>query len=194
MENNLGISTRVKKRFIRPIPFRWMCKAMQSKATATVGLAIWFQTGVTKENCFGLETSICKTFRINHQLKRNGLKTLEELGLIQVQRNGTQNPIIEIIEETEKRHIRSIPLSWMTKAIALESKAPIAVALAIWYRVGRTREETVVLSSMLCNAFGINRQAKRKGLAQLEAAELIRIERSVNKNPIITLLEANEKL
>lgn len=82
-----------------------------------------------------------------------------------------------------------IPLNWLTGASKLRGKAPLTVALAVWFQVGRRKSREVTLTSAVVERFGINRKAKYAGLAALEKAGLVRVHRRPRKNPVVTLLD-----
>lgn len=80
-----------------------------------------------------------------------------------------------------------IPLWWLAAAARLPGKA-LAVGIAIWYRAGRAKSDTVGGSWRLWAELGVDRSAMYRALRQLEAAGLIVVERSNGKNPVITLV------
>jgi len=82
-----------------------------------------------------------------------------------------------------------IPLNWLTAASKLRGKAPLTVALAVWFQVGRRKSRAVTLTSAVVERFGVNRKAKYAGLAALEKASLVRVHRRPRKNPIVTVLD-----
>ena len=86
-----------------------------------------------------------------------------------------------------------IPLPWLTAASKLSGKAPIAVALAIWFQVGRRRSKEVRLTSAVIERFGIDRKAKYRGLSALEQAGLIKVRRELRRNPVVTILDVPEQ-
>jgi len=47
----------------------------------------------------------------------------------------------------------------------------------------------VALPNKQLSAFGVDRDAKRRGLAALEAAGLVTVERKPGRNPIVTIVE-----
>ncbi|HEY7426212.1 MAG TPA: hypothetical protein VH682_18420 [Gemmataceae bacterium] len=53
-----------------------------------------------------------------------------------------------------------IPLNWLTVAAKLSGKGPVAVALAIWFEVGRRRSKEIKLTTAVIERFGIDRKAK----------------------------------
>jgi len=82
-----------------------------------------------------------------------------------------------------------IPLNWLSVASRLRGKAPLAVALAIWFEAGRKRSKEVRLTTAILARFGVHRKAKYTALASLEKAGLVRVQRRPRKNPIVTLLD-----
>jgi hypothetical protein len=70
-----------------------------------------------------------------------------------------------------------IPLTEIATAAQLPGKA-LALFLAIRHRIDLTRDASVTLPSGLLAQFWISRDAKARGLKQLEQAGLIRVTRS----------------
>ncbi|MGO9834577.1 MAG: hypothetical protein ACLP1X_10200 [Polyangiaceae bacterium] len=71
----------------------------------------------------------------------------------------------------------------------LEGKA-LHVGLEIWYRAGLQRRREVVLSlSKVADAGTFDRATAARGLAALERAGLVRVERAVGRAPRVTLLD-----
>jgi hypothetical protein len=85
-----------------------------------------------------------------------------------------------------------LPLDWLSSACKLRGKSPLTVALAILFEVGRRKSNQIVLTTAICERFGVNRKAKYRGLSALEAAGLILVNRRPRKNPIITVLDVSE--
>lgn len=88
----------------------------------------------------------------------------------------------------KEKSIERVPIAWFFQAAALDGKAPLAVALAIWYLTGIKRSTTVELTPFACEIFNVTRGAKYKGLVKLESARLISVQRRPKKNPIVTIL------
>jgi hypothetical protein len=67
----------------------------------------------------------------------------------------------------------------------------VQTALAIWHLAGlRSRKHDLRLTSQTLELFGIkDRSAKYRGLAALEKAGLISVQRETGKNPLVTILE-----
>jgi hypothetical protein len=81
-----------------------------------------------------------------------------------------------------------IAWSWLTKAARLPGKT-LAVAIAISFLAGLTKSNTVKLGlSNLEAEMGVKRDAAARGLAALEAAGLVRVERHVGRKPRVTVL------
>jgi len=85
-----------------------------------------------------------------------------------------------------------IPLGWLGCAAKLSGKAPLAVALAIWFQAGRRRSKEVTLTTAVIDRFGIDRKAKYRGLSALEKAGLVRVHRKPRRNPVVTILDRPE--
>lgn len=86
-----------------------------------------------------------------------------------------------------------VPLSWLMVAAQLSGKA-LAVGIALWFRSGLERSSQVRLPTTLLTLFGIDRHAKARAIDALEKASLIAVERRKGKNPVITILDAPERL
>jgi hypothetical protein len=86
-----------------------------------------------------------------------------------------------------------IPLGWLGRAAQLSGKAPLTVALAIWFQAGRRRSKQVRLTTPVLRRFGVNRKAKYSGLKSLEKAGLVGVHREPKKNPVVTILDLNDK-
>ena len=86
-----------------------------------------------------------------------------------------------------------IPLTWLSKACPLPSKA-LAVAMALWFKAGVQRDmPTVVLSGSLLRKFGVtSRRVGYRGLAALEGAGLVEVERHIGRCPRVTIVDARD--
>ena len=82
-----------------------------------------------------------------------------------------------------------IPLSWLAPAAVLPGKA-LHVAIALWFLSGLKRSSTVKLTGSLRSQFGILPDAGRRGLAALERAGLVFVERPPGCCPRVTILDA----
>ena len=88
---------RLKGEFIKAVPLQWLAPvvACPGKVLA-VALAIWFQFGRCKEKPFKLTSAILKRFSVSRKARYHGLKELEKLGLITVQRQAGKNPVVTV--------------------------------------------------------------------------------------------------
>lgn len=82
-----------------------------------------------------------------------------------------------------------IPLPWLTAVTGLSGKAPLAVALAVWFEAGRRKSNEVKLTTAILRRFSVNRKAKYSGLKSLEKAGLVRVHREPRRNPVVTILD-----
>jgi hypothetical protein len=81
-----------------------------------------------------------------------------------------------------------IPLPWLTAAANLPGKA-LGVGLAIWYLAGMRRSHIVRMMRSALTAFNVGRKAGYSGLAALEEAGLIRVNRHTGRLPLVELLD-----
>lgn len=81
-----------------------------------------------------------------------------------------------------------IPLSWLSPACRLGGKA-VHVALAVWFTAGMKRNREVPVSLSQGSVFGFDRFAGSRGLAALERAGLVSVNRRLGRKPIITILD-----
>ena len=82
-----------------------------------------------------------------------------------------------------------IPLSWLSSAARLPGKS-LHVAVALWVLRGERNSRVVSLSNVMSARFGLDRNAKYRGLGWLEGAGLVAVERKLGRAPIVTLNEA----
>jgi hypothetical protein len=82
-----------------------------------------------------------------------------------------------------------IPLAWLTAVTKLSGKAPLAVALAVWFEAGRRKSNEVKLTTAILRRFSVNRKAKYTALRSLEKAGLVRVRREPRRNPVVTILD-----
>ena len=87
-----------------------------------------------------------------------------------------------------KRFLKGpIPWSWIIRASGLPRQA-LVLGLCLWRLKGATQKDTVLLSNTELEPFGIDRAAKSRGLAALEKAGLIKVDRKRGRWANITLL------
>lgn len=90
-------------------------------------------------------------------------------------------------QQADRRFLKGpIPWGWLTDAAKLPGHA-FHVAIALCFKVGVTRSETVTLTTTLVAELGVDRHAKYRALKALEQAGLVTVVRQHGKNPLITL-------
>ena len=95
-----------------------------------------------------------------------------------------------MIEHKAKRYIRTVPLDWVQTAAKLPGQA-LQVGIALWYMAGITKKMAVSLSNTRLESFGVSRSSKRRALASLEAAGLVKTTQEVGCNPLVTIYDAS---
>jgi hypothetical protein len=108
----------------------------------------------------------------------------------------------KLTEASRRRHERKslrhneqflrgpIALRWVCAAARLPGK-PLAVAMAVMFKVGVERCDTVAVSRKLLERFGVGRQAGYRGLKALEQAKLVEVERHRGRCPRVTVKGAH---
>ena len=96
-------SQRIKGKFLKgPIPLDWIETASKLSGKAlSVGIAIWFLSGVTKSNVVKLSSSLLRRMGVKRTTGYRALRNLETAGLVSVVRHKGRNPIVAIIETQE---------------------------------------------------------------------------------------------
>jgi len=82
-----------------------------------------------------------------------------------------------------------IPLEWLGEAAKLPGKT-INVAIALWWRYGMAKGKPFKLTRMALKILNVKRDAASAGLARLEQAGLIQVERKPGQRPIVSILTA----
>jgi hypothetical protein len=85
-----------------------------------------------------------------------------------------------------------VPWEWIRRAGALPGKA-LAVGLALWMESGCTKSKTVKFSKARVADLGCHPHTVRRGLRQLESAELVSVDRPAGRCLAVTLLEVHER-
>ena len=80
----------------------------------------------------------------------------------------------------------------MTRAAGVSWRA-LRVALALWYLVGLEKVRTIKLTGKARDRFALSAEAGRVGLAALERAGLVAVERPPGCCPQVTILEAKDQ-
>jgi hypothetical protein len=82
-----------------------------------------------------------------------------------------------------------IPLDWLTKAAGLPGRS-LQVALALCSALAATGSRCVPLSNVNAHRFGLDRNAKYRGLACLEEAGLVTVKRKLGRAPLVTIVDS----
>ena len=81
-----------------PIPMAWLNVAARLPGkTLNVGIAIWWLAGMSKTTAFKLTGKSLDQLGVSRDAASDGLKRLEDNGLILVKRSPGQRPIVEIV-------------------------------------------------------------------------------------------------
>ena len=81
-----------------PIPMAWLNTAAKLPGkTLNVGIAIWWLAGMSKTTAFKLTGKSLDQLGVSRDAASDGLKRLEDNGLILVKRSPGQRPIVEIV-------------------------------------------------------------------------------------------------
>jgi DNA-binding transcriptional ArsR family regulator len=92
------------------------------------------------------------------------------------------------VSPVTKRFIAGpIPVSWVCQAGRLGVKT-LLVGLALWHIKGLRKMNTLLVSNLMLEAWGIQPDAKSRALRKLERAGLITVERRGKRSPQVTLL------
>ncbi len=85
--------------FIRgPIPLAWLNAAARLPGkTLNVGIAIWWLAGMSKTTSFKLTRKALDQLAVSRDAASDGLKRLEDNGLILVKRLPGQRPTVQIV-------------------------------------------------------------------------------------------------
>jgi DNA-binding transcriptional ArsR family regulator len=120
----------------------------------------------------------------------SGLPELDRLRLTRHGCMAQQEPIRLPRHRRGERFLRGpIPLRWLKEAARLPGKA-LAVALEVWFFAGLRGQAVVSVNlSRLHTAEQIPRSTASRGLAALEEAGLVAVERKPGRKPQVTILE-----
>jgi hypothetical protein len=85
----------------------------------------------------------------------------------------------------------SVPLAWLVIAAKLPARS-LHVGMVVWYAAGVSGSASVHLSNTLCLRFGLDRNAKYRGLRSLELAGLVAVKRRRGRSPLVTILVSSD--
>jgi hypothetical protein len=82
-----------------------------------------------------------------------------------------------------------IPLDWLGRAAKIPRRNAVLVGLVLFYLAGlASKRDGLVLCVERCKTFGLGRKAVQRGLADLEAAGLVRVDRVVGRCPRVDIV------
>ena len=81
-----------------------------------------------------------------------------------------------------------IPWAWLCRAGELPGQA-LAVGICLWFRSGIERSLTIRLSRKWPGEMGVEKDAARRGLRQLEDAGLVSVVRKRGCAPLVTIIK-----
>jgi len=83
-----------------------------------------------------------------------------------------------------------IDVSWVCRAREL-GVTPLLVGLFLWYLRGMRGTNSVVVSNLMMQEWGVQPDAKARALRKLEKARLITVKREGKRSPRVTLVVGN---
>ena len=91
--------TKTSERWLAgPIPMWWKAKARKLGGTVHwVGDILWHLRGLNRKMTVLLSNAECERWEVSRQAKWRALSTLEEAGLISVERRGNKSPIVTLV-------------------------------------------------------------------------------------------------
>jgi hypothetical protein len=101
-----------------------------------------------------------------------------------------RNPVSGALVEVPKTALflrGPVPLVWLGQAAALPGKT-LHVAIALWWRHGMAKGQPFKLTQKALEIFDVERDAASRGLARLEHAGLIQVERRPGQRPTIAIV------
>jgi len=85
-----------------------------------------------------------------------------------------------------------IPWSWLSKSASLKGQT-LHVGIALWLLAGIKRSQSVALSNLVLRDLGVSRFSGYRALHALESAGLISVYRHTGRNPVVTILDGQER-
>lgn len=87
------------KRFLKaPLPWNWLCSASKCPGKSlNVAIALRFIAGIKKDNRIKMQRAVLKDLGISRQTYNNGLKQLERVGLVTIEKGPGQTPTVTLV-------------------------------------------------------------------------------------------------
>lgn len=87
-----------------------------------------------------------------------------------------------------RKYLRGpVPIDWLSTAARLPGRS-LHVGIALWCVREERTPGCVTLSNMSGLQFGLDRNAKYRGLAWLEEAGLVTVQRKLGRSPMVTII------
>jgi hypothetical protein len=103
--------------------------------------------------------------------------------------------VSEVKPKRKKKRVKGrflrgpIPMNWIAQAHKCGGKAGL-MGNILWHLAGMNKNaRAVTVTNVEVARWGLNRYAKRRALNALAGAELITIERSGKRSPLVTILD-----
>jgi hypothetical protein len=94
----------------------------------------------------------------------------------------------DLKEVTGKPETAEFPIEWLSLAARLPGRT-LHVGLLLW-RLGAFGDcDGVAITNGISSTFGLDRNAKYRGLANLEKAGLIKVVRKLGRSPVVTIVD-----
>jgi hypothetical protein len=98
------------------------------------------------------------------------------------------NTAVSKVGRPRREPFVQVPLALAARVAAATNNQKMMVWLWLRHQVWKTKRNVVAVPNGAMAEYGISPDVKRAALRQLEAAELITIERRSRKTPIVTML------
>jgi len=85
-----------------------------------------------------------------------------------------------------------IPGEWLSKVVQLPGRA-LNVAIALWFLAGVAKSRRIKPTWATWQRFGVSPDTGRRGLAALEHAGLVAVDRHSGRCPLVTILEVRDE-
>jgi DNA-binding transcriptional ArsR family regulator len=186
-----------------PIPYSWVASACRLPGSGlAVAMACRFLCGRYRgRNRWGLN-AIARGLRISADSARRGLHAAELAGLLAVDREPGCKLSVSILglpgsgpglepTNTPRPLYGPIPWSWWLPASRLPGKA-LHVGAACWLLAGWERSARFELGAEAGAGLGLSRSALGRGLAELEKAGLVSVDRLPGRSPFVTIRDVRQ--
>jgi hypothetical protein len=85
-----------------PVPLNWLARAGQLPGKSLhVGVVLWFLAGMRRTNSVALPNGVLKLLGVDRHAKYRALNCLEQVGLIEQERNAGRSPVVTLLAAGE---------------------------------------------------------------------------------------------